>query len=219
MGIRLCDARCFHLACIRSPARVKAVSRRERSRPWKTIRSVVADDTSVLGTLARQAHELGRCEDFLEGYLHLSGAESLRVAAIERDAVVVVVDSAAWGARLRFLAPRIVAHAAAVLGRPDLERLDVRVRPAPAEKPGKPRTAHPAPSPATRELLCRAAETVGDRRLREVLLRMCAVRPAESVGADPAVTPGHPPEHGPPSRPRRRGAVGNGRRHVDPASG
>ena len=141
---------------------MKAVSRSERSRPWKTIRSVVADDTSVLGTLARQARELGRCEDSLKGYLHLSGTGSLRVAAIERDAIVVVVDSAAWGARLRFLAPRIVAHAAAALGRPDLERLDVRVRPAPAEKPEKPRTAHTAASSATRELLRNAAEAVGD---------------------------------------------------------
>lgn len=218
MGIRFCDARCFHLACIRSPARAKAVSRSERSRPWKTIPSVVADDTSVLGTLARQARELGRCEDSLEGYLHPSGSESLRVAAIEGDAVVVVVDSAARGARLRFLAPRIVAHAADVLGRPDLERLDVRVRPAPAEKPEKPRTARTAPSPATRELLRSAAETIGDPRLKEILLRMCAVRPAEPAGADPAVTPGRPPEHGSFSRLRRRGAAGQGR-GADPASG
>ena len=106
-----------------------AVSRSERSRPWKTIRSVVAGDGSVLGTLVRQADELRRCEESLKGYLDVPGAGSLRIAAIEGGAIVVVVDSAAQGARLRFLAPRIVARAARLLGRADLDRLDVRVRP------------------------------------------------------------------------------------------
>ena len=104
--------------------------RSRRSRPWKTIRSVVADDESVLGSLVRRADELRRCEESLKGYLDLPGAESLRVAAVEGGALVVVVDSAARGARLRFLAPRIVTHAARLLGRTDLERLEIRVRPA-----------------------------------------------------------------------------------------
>ena len=106
------------------------MSRSERPRPWKTIRSVVADDESVLGGLLRRADELRRCEASLKGYLDLPGAESLRVAAMEDGALVVIVDSAARGARLRFLAPRIVAHAARSLGRADLDRLEVRVRPA-----------------------------------------------------------------------------------------
>ena len=90
----------------------------------------MARDRSVLGTLARHADELQRCEDSLKGYLDLPGAESLRVAAIEGGAVVVVVDSAARGARLRFRAPRIVAHVARLLGRKDLDRIEIRVRPA-----------------------------------------------------------------------------------------
>ena len=97
----------------------------------------MAGDRSVLGTLARHADELKRhtdelkrCEESLKGYLDLPGAESLRVAAIEGGAVVVVVDSAARGARLRFLAPRVVAHVARLLGREDLDRIEVRVRPA-----------------------------------------------------------------------------------------
>ena len=90
----------------------------------------MAGDRSVLGTLARQADELRRCEESLKGYLDLPGAESLRVAAIEDGAVVVVVDSAARGARLRFLAPRVVAHVARLLGRLDLDRIEIRVRPA-----------------------------------------------------------------------------------------
>jgi len=106
------------------------VSRSERSRPWKTIRSVVAGDESVLGTLVRRADDLRRCEESLKGYLDVSGAGSLRVAAIEDGAIVVVVDSAARGARLRFLAPRIVARAARLLGRTDLDRMEIRVRPA-----------------------------------------------------------------------------------------
>ena len=106
------------------------MSRSERSRPWKTIRSVVAGDESVLGTLAKRADDLRRCEESLKGYLDVSGAGSLRVAAIEDGAIVVVVDSAARGARLRFLAPRIVARAARLLGRTDLDRMEIRVRPA-----------------------------------------------------------------------------------------
>lgn len=90
----------------------------------------MAGDRSVLGTLARQADELKRCEESLKGYLDLPGAGSLRVAAIEGGAVVVVVDSAARGARLRFLAPRVVAHVARLLGREDLDRIEIRVRPA-----------------------------------------------------------------------------------------
>ena len=90
----------------------------------------MAGDRSVLGTLARHADELKRCEESLKGYLDLPGAESLRVAAIEGGAVVVVVDSAARGARLRFLAPRVVEHVARLLGREDLDRIEIRVRPA-----------------------------------------------------------------------------------------
>ena len=103
--------------------------RSERTRPWKTIRSVVADDKSVLGALARRADELRRCEESLKGYLDLPGAESLRVAAIEDGALVVIVDSAARGVRLRFLAPQIIARAARSLGRTDLDRLEIRIRP------------------------------------------------------------------------------------------
>lgn len=91
---------------------------------------MVAGDESVLGTLARRADDLRRCEESLKGYLDVSGAGSLRVAAIEDGAIVVVVDSAARGARLRFLAPRIVARAARLLGRTDLDRMEIRVRPA-----------------------------------------------------------------------------------------
>ena len=105
------------------------MSRSERTRPWKTIRSVVADDRSVLGALVRQANELRRCEESLKGYLDVPGAESLRVAAIEGGALIVIVDSAARGARLRYLAPQIVARAARSLGRADLERLEIRIRP------------------------------------------------------------------------------------------
>ena len=106
-----------------------AVSRSERTRPWKTIRSVVADDKSVLGALTRRADELRRCEESLKGYLDLPGAESLRVAAIEGGALIVIVESAARGARLRFLAPQIVARATRSLGRTDLDRLEIRIRP------------------------------------------------------------------------------------------
>ena len=113
-----------------NPSRtIAAVSRSERTRPWKTIRSVVAEDRSVLGALVRQANELRRCEESLKGYLDVPGAESLRVAAIEDGALIVIVDSAARGARLRYLAPRIVARAARSLGRADLERLEIRIRP------------------------------------------------------------------------------------------
>ena len=107
------------------------MSRSEHLSPWKTIRSIVADDTSDLGDLVRRADELRRCEDSLKGYLDIPGAESLRIAAIEGNSVVLVVDSAVSTARLRFMAPRIVRHVADLLGRGDLERLEVRVRPAP----------------------------------------------------------------------------------------
>ena len=105
------------------------MSRSDRTRPWKTIRSVFADDKSVLGTLIGRADELRRCEESLKGYLDLPGAETLRVAAIEDGALVVIVESAARGARLRFLAPQIVARAARSLGRTDLDRLEIRIRP------------------------------------------------------------------------------------------
>ena len=51
------------------------------------------------------------------------------MAAIEGGALIVIVDSAARGARLRFLAPQIVARASRSLGRADLDRLEIRIRP------------------------------------------------------------------------------------------
>lgn len=101
----------------------------ERPRPWKTVRSIVSDDTSALGTLVRRADEFRRCEEALKGYLDVPGAESLRIAGIEGGTLVLVVDSPVRSARLRFLAPRIVTRAAALLGRRDLDRVEIRVRP------------------------------------------------------------------------------------------
>ena len=172
----------------------------ESSRPWKTIGSVVVDDTSVLGALARRANELGRCEECLKGYLDMHGAERLRVAAIEDGTLVVLVDSAAWSAKLRFLAPRIVAHAAQALGRENLERIDVRIHPAPVREQGRPhpdRAAAPMAAyrllPATRELLRRTAHTFEEGRLKKVLLRMAGPEPARTSGTTAPHAPGHLP--------------------------
>ena len=101
----------------------------ERPRPWKTVRSIVSDDTSVLGTLVRRADEFRRCEEALKGYLGVSGAESLRIAGVEGSTLVLVVDSPVRSARLRFLAPDILTRAAHLLGRTDLDRVEIRVRP------------------------------------------------------------------------------------------
>ena len=101
----------------------------ERLRPWKTVRSIVSDDTSALGTLVRRADEFRRCEEALKGYLDVPGAESLRIAGVEGGTLVLVVDSPVRSARLRFLAPRIVTRAANLLGRKDLDRIEIQVRP------------------------------------------------------------------------------------------
>ena len=183
------------------------MARSEHSRPWKTIRSVAADDTSVLGALVRRADELGRCEECLEGYLDMPGAGRLRVAAIEDGTVVVVADSAAWSARLRFLAPRLVAHAARALDRTDLERIEIRIRPDPDRAPERlrpDRAAAPAATcgllPATREFLRCAADAFDEGRLKEALLRLAGPEAAAPPGtaAPPA------PEHSPGGRPAPR---------------
>ena len=173
----------------------------ESSRPWKTIGSVVVDDTSVLGALVRRANELGRYEECLKGYLDMHGAERLRVAAIEDGTLVVLVDSAVWSAKLRFLAPRIVAHAARALGRENLERIDVRIHPDPVREPDRPqpdRAAAPTAAgrllPATRELLRCTACTFEDGRLKKVLLRMAGSEPARTSGTTAPHAPGRLPE-------------------------
>ena len=172
----------------------------ESSRPWKTIGSVVVDDTSVLGALVRRANELGRCEECLKGYLDMHGAERLRVAAIEDGTLVVLVDSAVWSAKLRFLAPRIVAHAARALGRENLERIDVRIHPDPVREPDRPqpdRAAAPTAAgrllPATRELLRCTACTLEDGRLKKALLRMAGPEPARTSGTTAPHAPGRLP--------------------------
>ena len=168
----------------------------KRSRPWKTVRSIAADDTSVLGAVARRANDLGRCEECIKGYLDIPGAERLRVAAIEDGTVVVAADSAAWSARLRFLAPRIAAHAARVLGRPDLERIEVRIRPEPERLPTGHATAPAAArglSKVTRELLRYTADAFAEGRLKEVLLRMAGPETAAPSGTTTPRAPEHPP--------------------------
>ena len=181
----------------------KAMFRSERSPAWKTVRSVLADDTSVLGPLVRRANELRRCGELLKGYLDAPGAESLRVTAIENGAIVVVVDSAVWSVRLRFVAPQAIANAASVLKRPDLKRLDIRVRPAPGEIPQRLHPPRPAPSPATRDLLRHAADAIDNQQLKETLLRLCDARPTQSDAANAPAVPQRPPGP-PPSRNRRQ---------------
>ncbi len=91
------------------------------------IGDIVAGNQTLRG-LYDQAARLRSYEQQVRSWLADPAlAVHVRVAAVRDELLVLVVDSPAWAARLRYLEPRILAEAQAAPGFPAIRSVRVRV--------------------------------------------------------------------------------------------
>lgn len=99
-----------------------------------------------------------------------------RVGCIRNNTLIILVDSAAWATRLRFLAPQLVNQLSRD-GSVTLSKLEVRIRPqnGPAGSPPAVRTASGL-SAENAALITSLARSVGDEKLSRALQRLARRR-------------------------------------------
>ncbi len=96
-----------------------------------TPRGLLDSGAGPLGRLGRQAAQLAEATRILREFLDPPLAEHATVAAVREPNLVVVVDSPAWAARLRYRSAEILDHFSIALGSARLTRLKTVVRPLP----------------------------------------------------------------------------------------
>ena len=129
----------------------------------------------VWGRLTARAARLRRLQPTVQGCLEAVSAGSptppVRVAAFDGGDLLLVTESPAWSARLRYQEPALLT----CLTRSGLLVSRIRVRVTPAPPPDPPRRARPARlSPHSARLLDAYARSVHDPALRAALERLAS---------------------------------------------
>jgi hypothetical protein len=123
-----------------------------------------------LAELCRRAGELARLQEVLRGGLPGPARDHLLVADFNETSLVLLADSPAWAARLRFQVPELLELARTSGGLPRLQTIRVRATASIPENPASPR--RPQRSAAAAQALRQTAGSISDTELRESLLRL-----------------------------------------------
>ena len=159
-----------------------------------TPRGLLHSGAGPLGRLGRQAVQLAEATRILREHLAPPLADHAAVAAIREPNLVVVVDSPAWAARLRYQSAGILDHFAAALGRPRLTHLKTLVRPPILEPESSRLPVRRALRPSS-QLIRKVSETLEAGPLRDSVARL-AEPEAERAGDNARRAPSA--EHGGP---------------------
>ena len=127
--------------------------------------------TAGLGSLIERARWLDRLDHLLRQSLPVALAGQCRLANVDKDKLVFLVNAPIWKNKLR-LSEDVLLNAAAAAGLP-VRALVVKVAPAMAGAPG-PSTGKPL-SQAVRESLRTTAQSVEDPELRAQLLKLASL--------------------------------------------
>lgn len=126
-----------------------------------------------LGPLIQRARELARLDQLLRQNLPAAVAQQCRLANVDKDRLVFLVNAPVWKNKLRLMAD-VLLDAAAAAGHP-ARTLVVKVVPSfdvsPETTIGKPL------SEAVRESLRATAQSVNDPDLRAQLLKLASLPP------------------------------------------
>ena len=147
-----------------------------------TPQGLLHSGAGTLARLGRQATQLTDATRLLRQHLASPLADHATVAAIRGPTLVVVVDSPAWAARLRYQSAEILEHLAAALGSPSISRLKVLVRAVPGDENTGRRMLRRRPTPPPQWLIRQVSETLGSGPLRERLTRLAVFDPQPSGG-------------------------------------
>ncbi|GAB6040214.1 hypothetical protein JCM17961_08880 [Endothiovibrio diazotrophicus] len=136
------------------------------------LRGLLGGAANELSQLVARAGRLERLRQRLKGRLPAELSGHCRLANIRGDTAVVSCDSAAWGARLRYLEPQLLD----ALNRQEglsLRRVRVKVLPHTAPPPPPPVPGHlPQLNEANADLLEATARGIADAGLSAALRRL-----------------------------------------------
>jgi hypothetical protein len=125
-----------------------------------------------LGPMFRRARELDRLDHLLRQNLPVALAENSRLANVDADKLVFLVNAPVWKSKLRIMAD-VLLDAASAAGYP-ARTLVVKVVPPAASNSPEPGVGKPL-SEAVRESLRATARSVEDPDLRAQLLKLASV--------------------------------------------
>lgn len=143
---------------------------------FRRLARVIRPSPGPLGQLQRHAQWLGTVQEGLTRRLPADMAARVRVANLSGGTLTVLVDTPAWGTRLRFLEPRILEWLKSEGAFAQIARIKVRVRGAP-HAPEEPATRAPVVArrcPAAAAALTAVAAEEEDPRLAAGLRRLAA---------------------------------------------
>ena len=125
-----------------------------------------------LERLIQRARYLESVDKALQQLLGSSLAGHCRVANINHDTLVLQTTSAAWGTRLRYLAPTLLQQLSRQLGWDRVKHAKVQVRPEAFPEREQPVRRRAQLSRESAALLRDVAENTGDPALKAALLRL-----------------------------------------------
>ena len=154
--------------------------------PFLSVREVLASPLTAAGRLMAVGRRLGNANDALGELLDAPLRDHVTVARLSGETLTLVADSPAWAARVRYQAPRILAHLRRTCDCPRLESMRVVTRPArvvrePLAEPAREARSR-AISAETAELIESVALACDNDALRGTLLRLA--RRAKSRPSD-----------------------------------
>jgi len=152
---------------VNHPSKRRATGDRPRA-----LRGLIGGGVSELSQLVARADRLERLRRRLKGRLPAGLTEHCHLANIRGDTAVVSCDSAAWGARLRYLEPQLLDTLNRLEGL-SLRRVRVKVHPTGTPRPPTPPSGHmPQLNEANADLLEATARGIDDPALSEALRRL-----------------------------------------------
>ena len=141
-----------------------------RSRPPKSVQSLLSHGDGALARLCAQAGELTRINRILTTILSAQLAPHVSVCAVHADTLVLQTDSPVWSTRLRLEQQRLLAKLRAMDGLACINHMRVTVAvPAVSRERQKPQ---PRLSAAAAASLAQCAESQSDSALRASLTRL-----------------------------------------------
>ncbi len=139
--------------------------------PFVSVRRLLGSSLTPLGRLTATGRRLGPANDALDELLTEPLKGRVSVARASGETVILVAESPAWSARVRYLTPQILDHLRSRLENPRLNRVQIVTRPtkSSADAPPGRRPRLSSHSAALLECVARASD---NEALATTLMRL-----------------------------------------------
>jgi len=139
--------------------------------PFVSIRQLLGSPLTPLGRLMAAGRRLGLANEALDEFLDEPLKGRVIVARASGETLILVAESPAWSARVRYLTPQILDHLRSRLNNPRLNRVKIVTRPTelPADPPARPRPRLSSRSAALLECVARSSD---NQALARILQRL-----------------------------------------------